>query len=52
LEAGIWQASFPRPVKGRHFYKFLLDDQVWIPDPANAIRAHDGYGSWNSVLIS
>jgi serine protease AprX len=52
VEAGLWQASFPRPAKGKYFYKFLLDDRVWLPDPANATRAHDGYGSWNSVLIS
>jgi 1,4-alpha-glucan branching enzyme len=52
LEPGLWRASFPRPARGRHQYKVLLDETVWLADPANPARAHDGYGAWNSVLIS
>lgn len=52
LEPGLWRASFPRPAPGRHHYKVLLDDKVWLADPANPKRAHDGYGAWNSVLVS
>lgn len=52
LEPGLWSASFPRPAQGKHHYKLLLDGKVWLADPGNPERAHDGYGAWNSVLIS
>jgi serine protease AprX len=51
LEPGLWQASLPRPATGENHYKFLLDGKVWLADPANPSRAHDGYGAWNSLLI-
>jgi hypothetical protein len=35
---------------GRYLYKFLVDERVWLADPANPVRAHDGLGGWNSVL--
>jgi serine protease AprX len=49
IEAGLWQARLPRPA-GAHQYKFLIDGQRWLADPANPSRAHDGHGAWNSVL--
>jgi serine protease AprX len=49
VEPGLWQASMPSR-RGRHLYKFLVDDRVWLADPANPARAHDGLGGWNSVL--
>ena len=52
LEPGLWRASFPRPLPGMHHYKWLLDETVWMADPSNPQRAHDGYGGWNSVLVS
>jgi hypothetical protein len=52
LEPGLWRASFPRPLPGKHHYKLLLDDTVWMADPSNPQRAHDGDGGWNSVLVS
>lgn len=52
LEPGLWHASCPRPGPGRHQYKVLLDDSIWMADPSNPQRAHDGYGGWNSVLVS
>jgi serine protease AprX len=52
LEAGLWRASMARPGRGEHHYKFLLDGRVWLADPGNPLRAHDGYGAWNSVLVS
>jgi len=35
---------------GIYHYKFVLDDQEWIPDPANPERVHDGLGGDNSIL--
>ncbi len=51
IEPGLWRASTPLPT-GRPLYKFLLDDSLWLVDPANPNRAHDGLGGWNSVLVS
>jgi hypothetical protein len=50
LEPGLWRACLARP-KGRHQYKFLLDGKVWLADPANPARVHDGRGAWNSLLV-
>jgi 1,4-alpha-glucan branching enzyme len=51
VEPGLWQASLPRPPQGSYPYKFRLDGREWLADPANPRRAHDGYGSWNSLLV-
>jgi len=50
VEEGFWQtppASLPR---GRHTYKFLLDQERWLDDPANPKKAPDGLGGLNSVV--
>ncbi len=36
---------------GEHQYKFVLDDQHWINDPANSQQTDDGFGGVNNVLI-
>jgi hypothetical protein len=49
-EPGFWQT---RPVdlpQGRHTYKFLLDHERWLDDPANPKKAPDGLGGLNSVV--
>ena len=51
VEPGLWRAPMPRTA-GRYLYKFLLDETIWLADPANPARAHDGLGSWNSVFVS
>jgi serine protease AprX len=51
LESGVWQAERPPLAVGRYSYKFLLDNERWLPDPINPRKAHDGYGGLNSVLI-
>jgi len=51
VEPGVWRASIEGP-SGPCLYKFLLDGAVWLADPANPRRAHDGFGGWNSVLVS
>lgn len=48
-EDGVWTATKDLPV-GQHSYKFLVNDQDWIPDPANPNREPDGYQGFNSVL--
>jgi serine protease AprX len=51
LEPGLWHVALPEPGPGNHTYKFLLDDAVWLADPGNSYRVHDGEGGWNSLLV-
>jgi serine protease AprX len=50
VEPGVWQTDPLTLASGNHLYKFLIDDGIWNPDPANPLRATDGFGGWNSVL--
>ena len=50
VESGLWLASSSPLPAGGHAYKFLLDGDVWLADPANPVRQHDGHGGWNSVV--
>jgi serine protease AprX len=52
IEAGLWCATLPKPGMGEHHYKFVVDGNHWLVDPANPVRSHDGHGGWNSVLRS
>ena len=35
---------------GTHWYKFLVGDDDWYPDPLNQDRSPDGHGGQNTVL--
>jgi serine protease AprX len=50
LAPGLWHARLPIVEGTRVAYKFLVDD-VWLADPANPHRVHDGTGGWNSLLV-
>jgi serine protease AprX len=50
LEDGLWEARLAAAPPGRHNYKFLLDGERWLIDPANPKRATDDTGNWNSVI--
>lgn len=47
---GVWTATERLPM-GRHQYKFVLDDDRWITDPANPSRVPDGAGNLNSEAL-
>jgi serine protease AprX len=49
-EEGVWRASIRRPSPGRYSYKYLIDSNSWMPDPANPVRLVDLDGNVNSVL--
>jgi serine protease AprX len=49
-ENGVWQMEFAAPPAGRYLYKFIVDGNRWIDDPANAMKEADNYGGFNSVL--
>jgi serine protease AprX len=48
---GWWQGRLAGLASGEYEYKFVVDGQRWLADPANSARAADSYGGWNSVLI-
>ena len=35
---------------GTHYYKFVADDDRWLPDPINRDRVPDGHGGENTML--
>ncbi|MCI0433713.1 MAG: S8 family serine peptidase [Gemmatimonadetes bacterium] len=51
-EPGTWQSEPLRLMPGRHRYKFLIDEERWIDDPANPWKEPDGLGGFNSVLTT
>ena len=47
---GIWTIVLPlKP--GRYEYKFVIDGDRWVPDPANPHRVDDGFGGKNSIIV-
>jgi len=50
VEEGVWAADLPRPTAGRYTYKYVIDGEQWLDDPANPAKTGDGYGGFNSVL--
>lgn len=51
IEPGLWRVQAATPPPGVHAYKYLLDGERWLVDPANPARVHDGQGGWNSRLV-
>jgi serine protease AprX len=51
VEPGLWAAELAPTAPGTYDYKFLVDNLVWLADPANPLRRHDGLGGWNSSFI-
>jgi serine protease AprX len=50
-DPGIWRANVPAMLPGHYVYKFLLDGETWVDDPANPRKVRDGHGGYNSVLV-
>lgn len=48
---GLWSIVLPLP-PGRYEYKYVVDGDRWIPDPANPDRERDGFGGYNSVVTA
>ena len=47
---GCWKISIPMLPHGKYFYRFLIDDKMWMEDIENPLREPDGTVGWNSVL--
>jgi serine protease AprX len=45
---GIWKAEIPMLPQGTYFYKFLVDNRVWVGDPENLFSEPDGFNGLNS----
>lgn len=48
---GSWEEKIPRPLPGVYQYKFVINEQTWIDDPANPLKIPDGFGGFNSLLL-
>lgn len=47
---GLWKVRLAAPAPGRYEYKFLVNGERWIEDPANGMKVTDNHGGLNSVL--
>ena len=47
--SGMWSIVLPLP-PGKYEYKFIIDGDEWLPDPANSTTTDDGFGGYNSVI--
>jgi serine protease AprX len=49
--SGLWFTEILFPRSGQFQYKFVVDGQRWVEDPANGMKAPDNYGGLNSLLV-
>lgn len=50
---GVWHGTIPRPPRGLHAYKFLVEREnqtLWRGDPENLNRVEDGLGGFYSLV--
>jgi serine protease AprX len=47
---GIWRTEFVPPATGTYRYKFVVNQQQWLEDPANWLKEPDEFGGFNSLL--
>jgi len=47
---GVWSVTAPIP-PGHHRYAFVVDDSLWVPDPAAPRVADEDFGLPNSALV-
>lgn len=49
--SGLWSTEIVAPQTGRLEYKFIINQQRWVEDPSNGVKAPDKFGGFNSVLV-
>jgi serine protease AprX len=47
---GFWRAELASPPSGTYRYKFIVNQQQWLEDPANWLKEPDEFGGFNSLL--
>lgn len=45
-----WKIEIPLLPRGKYYYKFFIEDKMWMEDIENPLREPDGVTGWNSVL--
>ena len=50
-DSGLWSTEIVIPRAGRFEYKFIINEQRWMEDPSNGMKAPDNYGGLNSVVV-
>ena len=48
---GVWRAEISMLPKGKHLYKFVVDNDKWIADPENSHRDADGFNGMNTTFV-
>lgn len=47
---GLWTLTVPLE-SGEHEYMFVMDGELWLPDPNAHAQVDDGFGTTNSVIV-
>ena len=47
---GIWEIELKLEEGGDYRYQFLVNKELWIPDPKSDLQLDDGFGGVNSIL--
>jgi serine protease AprX len=50
-EHGMWRTALDAPPPGLYHYKYVVNGEWWLEDPNNGMKAPDGHGGLNSVLV-
>ena len=50
VEPGLWRTTALALAPGRHGYKFKVEGNRWLHDPANPQKSPDGHGGLNAVV--
>lgn len=50
LKDDNWKIEIPMLPHGKYYYKFFIDDRMWMEDIENPLREPDGITGWYSVL--
>jgi 1,4-alpha-glucan branching enzyme len=45
-----WEVEIPMLPKGKYYYRFFIDDRMWMEDIENPLREPDGVVGFYSVL--
>ncbi len=47
---GIWEIEIKLQRSREYRYQFLIDGELWIPDPKAPLQIEDGFGGTDSIL--
>lgn len=47
---GLWKVDIAAPKEGTYRYKFRINEETWLEDPANLYRKPNVFGTYDSIL--